>query len=151
MRGGIRSGVNVVKTKGDGMEMLARLDCGQVLTHRLILPACLIVFPVRILRTVGCFDLLGMTSVAAASSAFSVSDPLQRFEDEPECEDGCGRCVSEMEKTVVLTKESERLDWARIAYHLQDGRGVLNMSEMESLGVRVEGVGKVGWGGIRGR
>jgi len=65
--------------------------------------------------------------------------------------------VSKMEKTVVLTKESERLDWARIAYHLQkpkwvfDGRGVLNMAEMESLGVRVEGVGKVGWGGVGGR
>jgi UDPglucose 6-dehydrogenase len=91
------------------------------------------------------------------SSAFSISDPLQRFEDEPECGDACGKCVSEMEKTVVLTKESERLDWARIAYHLQkpkwvfDGRGVLNMSEMESLGVRVEGVGKVGWGGVGGR
>jgi UDPglucose 6-dehydrogenase len=95
------------------------------------------------------------------SAAFSISDPLQRFEDEPECEATCEKCVGEMEKTVILegakAKENERLDWARIAYHLQkpkwvfDGRGVLNMSEMESLGVRVEGVGKVGWGGVGGR
>jgi UDPglucose 6-dehydrogenase len=95
------------------------------------------------------------------ASTFSVSDPLQRFEEEPGCEEGCRFCVAEteMEKTVVLSgKEGNgagKLDWARIAYHLQkprwvfDGRGVVDAREMEGLGVRVEGVGKVGWGGRR--
>jgi UDPglucose 6-dehydrogenase len=45
------------------------------------------------------------------------------------------------------------LDWARIAYHLQrpkwvfDGRNVLDIPEMEALGVRVEAIGKVGFAG----
>jgi len=92
------------------------------------------------------------------TSSFSVSDPLQRFEEEPNCEEGCKFCVSEneMERTVVLSGKdgSGKLDWARIAYHLQkpkwvfDGRGVVDAGEMEELGVRVEGVGNVGWGGL---
>jgi UDPglucose 6-dehydrogenase len=88
------------------------------------------------------------------ASTFSVSDPLQRFEDEPECVEGCQKCVNDMEKTVVLeVKGNEQLDWARIAYHLQkpkwvfDGRGILSIPEMEALGVRVESIGKVGWAG----
>jgi UDPglucose 6-dehydrogenase len=64
----------------------------------------------------------------------------------------------ELEKTVVLSKEGDtkdKLDWARIAYHLQkpkwvfDGRGVVDADEMRGLGVRVEGIGRVGWGGRR--
>ncbi len=84
-----------------------------------------------------------------------ISDPLQRFGSEPECDDSCDKCSAEMEKTVVLEgtqrKENEQLDWARIAYHLQkpkwvfDGRNVLDVKSMEALGVRVEAVGKVGW------
>jgi UDPglucose 6-dehydrogenase len=48
----------------------------------------------------------------------------------------------------------ERLDWAKIAYHLRkpkwifDGRGVLDVPEMEKLGCRIESIGQVGWGGI---
>ena len=44
------------------------------------------------------------------------------------------------------------LDWNRIAYRLQkpkwifDGRGVLDPKVMDGLGVRLEIVGKVGWG-----
>jgi UDPglucose 6-dehydrogenase len=95
------------------------------------------------------------------TSMFSVTDPLQRFETEPKCEEGCEVCLSgrneeEMEKTIVLTgsKEGEgkdKLDWARIAYHLQkpkwvfDGRGCVDETEMRSLGVRVEGIGRSGW------
>jgi UDPglucose 6-dehydrogenase len=50
-------------------------------------------------------------------------------------------------------RSTERLDWARIAYHLQkpkwvfDGRGVLDIGGMEGLGVRLEGIGRVGWSG----
>ena len=93
---------------------------------------------------------------------FAVDDPLQRFEAEPECGEECGLCGGEMgdelEKTVVLSKEGDtrdELDWARIAYHLQkpkwvfDGRGVVDADEMRGLGVRVEGIGRVGWGGRR--
>jgi UDPglucose 6-dehydrogenase len=88
------------------------------------------------------------------TSSFSVTDPLQRFEDEPACEEGCKVCgsESEVESTVVLSGKEAKLDWARIAYHLQkprwvfDGRGVVHGTEMEALGVRVEGVGKVEWG-----
>ena len=58
-------------------------------------------------------------------------------------------------KTVVLEekeKREERMDWARIAYHLQkpkwvfDGRGCVDEIEMRGLGVRVEGIGRTGWG-----
>jgi UDPglucose 6-dehydrogenase len=88
------------------------------------------------------------------ASIFSVFDPLQRFGEEPECAEDCDKCANEMEKTIVLrARVNERLDWSRIAYHLQkpkwvfDGRGILNVAEMEALGVRVESIGKVGWAG----
>ncbi|TVY39755.1 UDP-glucose 6-dehydrogenase [Lachnellula occidentalis] len=86
------------------------------------------------------------------SAMFSVHDPLQRFVAQPECEAGCQYCL---EQDVVSPdrkeEKNDRLDWARIAYHLQepkwvfDGRGVLNISAMEALGVRVEAIGKVDW------
>ena len=87
------------------------------------------------------------------ASAVNMQDPLQRFEEDPECEPGCKACVEEEAMVETRGKENERLDWARIAYHLQrpkwifDGRNVLDGPEMEALGVRVEGIGKVGWGG----
>ncbi|KAF8854035.1 nucleotide sugar dehydrogenase [Acephala macrosclerotiorum] len=92
------------------------------------------------------------------ASTYSSADPLQRYEPEPACEENCEKCESEMSKTVILDdKREERLDWARIAYHLQkpkwvfDGRNVIDMEVMSGLGVRVEGIGKVGWGGVGGR
>lgn len=88
------------------------------------------------------------------ASTFGISDPLQRFMEEPECAESCGKCVNAMEKTVILeAKGKEQLDWSRIAYHLQkpkwvfDGRGILNVPEMEALGLRVESIGKVGFSG----
>jgi UDPglucose 6-dehydrogenase len=45
---------------------------------------------------------------------------------------------------------SENLEWARIAYHMRkpkwvfDGRGLVNVEEMEKLGFRVEVIGKAG-------
>ena len=88
-------------------------------------------------------------------SASSTSDPLQRFEHEPECEPGCDNCVREAVKVEpsIPVKSGEKLDWPRIAYHLQrpkwvfDGRGILNVAEMEGLGLRVESVGRKGWSG----
>ena len=87
------------------------------------------------------------------ASVVNMQDPLQRFEEDPECEAGCTACADEGAVTEVKGKENERLDWARIAYHLQrpkwvfDGRNVLDIPEMEALGVRVEGIGKVGFAG----
>lgn len=88
------------------------------------------------------------------SATFSVNDPLERFAAQPECEAGCQACSERKDvPREGKGKENERLDWARIAYHLQkpkwvfDGRGVLDVEEMQGLGVRVEAIGKVGWGG----
>jgi UDPglucose 6-dehydrogenase len=86
------------------------------------------------------------------ASAVNMQDPLQRYEEDPACEAGCTICA-EGSTTAVKGKANERLDWARIAYHLQkpkwvfDGRNVLDIPEMEALGVRVEGIGKVGFSG----
>lgn len=88
-------------------------------------------------------------------SALSISDTLQRFENEPDCDAACELCLREIVKSEssIPVKSGEKLDWARIAYHLQkpkwvfDGRGVLNVAEMETLGVRLEGVGRMGWSG----
>ncbi|KAG0653062.1 UDP-glucose 6-dehydrogenase 2 [Hyphodiscus hymeniophilus] len=85
----------------------------------------------------------------------SMADALQWFEENPECKPGCKACAEEGNVGLVVDKgkENERLDWARIAYHLQrpkwvfDGRNVLDIAEMEALGVRVEGIGKVGFAG----
>lgn len=88
------------------------------------------------------------------ASATRIRDPLQRFEDEPECLEGCQACNVDAGNIERKTTRGERLDWAKIAYHLQtpkwvfDGRGMLDAVEMEKLGVRLESIGRVGWGGI---
>jgi UDPglucose 6-dehydrogenase len=88
------------------------------------------------------------------SSTLGTANPLSRFTDEPECESGCAACEKEAQKAPVNeARSAERLDWNRIAYHLQkpkwvfDGRGVLQVPDMEALGIRVEGIGRVGWSG----
>lgn len=94
------------------------------------------------------------------TSTSNDADPLQRYIPEPECEYGCQKCKENIGEVVIEgTKkhENEKLDWARIAYHLQkpkwvfDGRGVVNSKEMETLGVRIEVIGKAGWSGASGR
>jgi UDPglucose 6-dehydrogenase len=78
-------------------------------------------------------------------SNFDTVDPLQRFNDEPACEQGCSECATSKQSGSLGSK---RLDWSRIAYHLQepkwvfDGRSVLDSKEMEGLGVRVRVIGK---------
>lgn len=88
------------------------------------------------------------------SSALGSTNPLNRFAEEPDCEDGCEGCETDLQKIEIQgTRTTERLDWNRIAYHQQkpkwvfDGRSVLNVPDMEALGVRVEGIGRVGWSG----
>lgn len=82
-------------------------------------------------------------------------DALGRYVKEPDCEDGCKMCLNDREKAVGGQQlKHGRLDWSKIVYHLQkpkwvfDGRGVLDVLEMEKLGCRVESIGRVGWGGL---
>lgn len=83
----------------------------------------------------------------------------ERYVAEPICAKGCTKCTEGSGSDAVREGTStrgkgEKLDWARIAYHLEmpkwvfDGRGVLDGRVMEGLGCRVEGVGRVGWGGL---
>lgn len=80
------------------------------------------------------------------------STPLPRLVPEPACPTECEACSASSEYQAEGPR-GEQLDWSRIAYHLQkprwvfDGRGVLGVEEMQKLGVRVEGIGRVGWSG----
>ncbi|EPE28282.1 NAD(P)-binding Rossmann-fold containing protein [Glarea lozoyensis ATCC 20868] len=79
------------------------------------------------------------------SSHLNTTDPFQRLKDEPPCEKDCSLCKL---KTQRKLSRDERMDWSRIANHLQepkwvfDGRGVLDIDEMAALGVRVKAIGK---------
>ncbi|PVH71773.1 udp-glucose 6-dehydrogenase [Cadophora sp. DSE1049] len=108
-------------------------------------------------------ELLALSNFLSSTSTLSASvlDPLQRLIPEPDCLDECIECSTAAE---ISKKSSNRykngagqaLDWSRIAYWLQkpkwifDGRGVLDAKIMEGLGVRLESVGRIGWGGMRG-
>jgi UDPglucose 6-dehydrogenase len=88
------------------------------------------------------------------SSTLDTADPLNRFQEEPQCEESCKACEIESKKLEARDKKGEKLDWSRIAYHLAtpkwvfDGRNLLDKGEMEKLGVRLESIGRVGWGGL---
>ncbi|KAG9232880.1 udp-glucose 6-dehydrogenase [Amylocarpus encephaloides] len=87
------------------------------------------------------------------SGTLAAHDPLERFVDEPECESGCVECEREGKRNDSIAFPARRLDWNRIAYHLQtpkcafDGRGVIDRGVLEGFGVRVESIGKSvrGW------
>lgn len=72
-------------------------------------------------------------------------NPMNRYVPEPECPVACPQC-----KLISSTysKAGEQLDWARISKQLKspkwvfDGRGIIDVQEMEKLGVRVEAIGK---------
>lgn len=96
---------------------------------------------------------LPITSVAATSSSDATSsphDPLRRLFPEPTCAADCPDCG--LEKSGYTPNEEykpkERLDWAKVSYHMKkprwlfDGRGVVEVKEMERLGFRVESVGR---------
>lgn len=86
----------------------------------------------------------------AASSSSSPQDPLQRLNPEPSCAADCPDCG--LENCGYMPNEEyrpkERLDWAKVSYHMKkprwlfDGRGVVEVKEMELLGFRVESVGR---------
>ncbi|KAK3389941.1 hypothetical protein B0H63DRAFT_105733 [Podospora didyma] len=92
--------------------------------------------------------------VTPATPVASVLDPLDRLNPFPTCTEDCPDC--ELEKATGTTGygageeyvPKARLDWRKIHYHMRkprwvfDGRGVLDISEMERLGFRVESVGR---------
>lgn len=70
---------------------------------------------------------------------------------EPECDIDCPDCRLEQggySSPHDEYKPKERIDWAKIGYHMKkprwvfDGRGVVSVQEMELLGFRVESVGR---------
>jgi UDPglucose 6-dehydrogenase len=81
-------------------------------------------------------------------------DALGRFVKEPDCKGNCKICLADRERAATGQRSHGRLDWTKIIYHLQkpkwifDGKGILDVPEMEKLGCRVESVGRVGWGGL---
>jgi len=94
------------------------------------------------------------TTSTSASTQDEVQGLVGTYETEPDCEDNCSVCRLEKQKATKRITGNERLDWSKITYHLNkprwifDGRNVLDVAEMEKLDVRVEGIGKVGWGGL---
>lgn len=97
-------------------------------------------------------ELLALQRYLESVSLTPASNPLLRFQDEPVCPEGCADCKYELKTTETITAAGEQLDWPRIAYHLQqpkwvfDGRNVVDAGFMKNLGVRVEAIGKAGWG-----
>ncbi|KAM3081165.1 hypothetical protein ACMFMG_005120 [Clarireedia jacksonii] len=82
-------------------------------------------------------------------------DPLGRLYLEPECEEGCEKCIKEREDADKKKgKVEERIDWRRIVKGMNaprwifDGRGIVDRVTMEEIGremgveVRVVGVGR---------
>lgn len=91
--------------------------------------------------------LAGTSSTAATSEP---QDPLRRLYPEPACSEDCPDCKLEKSgySPTEEYKPKERVDWAKISYHMKkpkwlfDGRGVVDVREMELLGFRVESVGR---------
>ncbi|KAI4603778.1 hypothetical protein KJ359_003598 [Pestalotiopsis sp. 9143b] len=90
-----------------------------------------------------------------SGSCSAESNPLQRYLPEPSCADDCPDCGSgqggySTAGSSTEHKPKEKLDWSKIAYHLQkpkwvfDGRGVTNVETLNRLGVNVESVGRQG-------
>lgn len=94
--------------------------------------------------------LTSMPPTVSEDATFSPHDPLRRLYPEPTCAADCPDCG--LEKSGYTPNEEykpkERLDWAKVSYHMKkprwlfDGRGVVEVKEMEMLGFRVESVGR---------
>lgn len=72
-----------------------------------------------------------------------------RLNTEPDCDTNCPDCQLERGgySPYEEYKPKEKIDWAKIGYHMKqprwvfDGRGVVDVQQMELLGFRVESVG----------
>jgi UDPglucose 6-dehydrogenase len=75
------------------------------------------------------------------------NDPWNRYLPEPSCPEGCRECKRGQGEEIIA---SENVEWARIAFQMKspkwvfDGRGLVDVVEMEKLGFRVEVIGKAG-------
>ena len=105
-------------------------------------------------------DLLTLQWFLAKSGTAVEDDPLGRFYAEPSCDTTCPDCARQQQQeggaaavgnvNMGEYRPKERLDWAKISYHLKkpkwvfDGRGVVDAGHLAKFGVRVEGVGRQG-------
>lgn len=106
----------------------------------------------HMLKTLPAAPIVPPASAPTSSSwsTLSSSDPLQRLYAEPACDADCPDCRLERSGHAPNEeyKPKERVDWAKISYHMKkpkwvfDGRGVLEVKEMERLGFQVESVGR---------
>lgn len=93
----------------------------------------------------GLLDLHRLLSRDYHSASHPTDDPLDRLHPEPRCEPGCPDCGGREQRGY---RAGERLDWAKIAYHMRepkwvfDGRGIVDPDQLANFGVRVEGVGR---------
>lgn len=110
-------------------------------------------FPVPSGGTSSSIDSHGKTKLPGSQPNESTK---QNFNDEPECAADCPDCQSgtgyaddSAENTDKLPKK--QLDWKKISAKMQspkwlfDGRCVIDVPKMESLGIRVEAIGSAGW------
>lgn len=67
---------------------------------------------------------------------------------EPECDADCKECAN---AGPTRSSSNESLDWPQVATRMSaplmvfDGRGILDASGLEALGLRVEAIGKASW------
>lgn len=97
-------------------------------------------------------DLLALQTflIKSAADATKADDPLARYHPEPTCDEACPDCVHEKSgyNPNEEYKPKERLDWAKISYHMNmprlvfDGRNVVDVREMKKLGFEVESIGR---------
>jgi UDPglucose 6-dehydrogenase len=99
----------------------------------------------------------GVNSQAKKISPSEINESAkQHFNDEPECAADCPDCQSgtgygDSSADNVDNSPKKQLDWKRISGEMQspkwlfDGRCVIDVPKMESLGIRVEAIGSAGW------
>lgn len=110
----------------------------------------------KLCRTLSELDILEMalrkkhqkqTDLEVDAALDSENDPSLRYKEEPSCLEGCRDCERGTADEVIA---AENVEWARIAYQMKkpkwvfDGRGIVDVKEMEKLGFRVEAIGRAG-------
>jgi UDPglucose 6-dehydrogenase len=104
--------------------------------------------------TITATAILTPPSTPNPEPSIDLSNPLNRYAPEPACLETCPECARESD---AYSKAGEQLDWVRVAASLKspkwvfDGRGIIDVSEMSKLGVRVEAIGKPSLFGREGR
>lgn len=86
----------------------------------------------------------------SVSSSTASATLHYRLNAAPDCDTNCPDCLFEQGgySPHEEYRPKEKVDWAKIGYHMKkprwvfDGRGVVNVQQMERLGFRVESVGR---------